>query len=617
MPVADLLPMSLASLSRALVAGVCALSVGMTAALAQSKPGTDRSDLSVAYLESRQAMVEARKDLPPETRTKLVNLYQRAIADVERTRLTREETARLREALRAAPLERRRLTRLLDAEQKTAGDAGTLPDVTKLSDDDFEHLEAAARAQYEEAQLQVDRLEAERDLAVNRPYTLAQEQDDARKALDQLRSEPPALAGADSSGAQAQAQQLATRARLMAMQAELERLAAESAYLPAEQRILELERDLARVGLQRAELRAKLLLQAAVSRQRADADRALAQAARSDSLAGPVRELAMENAKLKGQLVEPVLEQTLLEVSALRAQAAEIDARSDAIRRATGDRTLRSEFVEALLDRMHSLPTAETFARQRQARSKLAAATFESNLRNTRLLAQVNDLDVATTLALQAAGLPDAEAVALRPAIRQQLAAKRELLIRLDEQEKALLRSLREAADAEQAVLTRSAQARDEAIRLLVWIPLDPLGPNSLVNLRLALEWALSPGNWRSTGELLLGEATARPYLTAGWALLVVLLYVFAQNLPAAARCSCSRRSCRRALSDRPHAGGADLHGAARHARSAHAVGCRGECSSTLRRPALSRSRWATRYATSARSSLRCTASPGCSTRAG
>ena len=217
----------------------------------------------------------------------------------------------------------------------------------------------------------------------------------------------------------------------------------------------------------------------------------------------------MENAKLKGQLVEPVLEQTLLDVSTLRAQAAEIDARSDAVRRATADRTLRSEFVEALLDRLHSLPTAETFARQRQARSRLAAATFESNLRNARLLAQVSDLDVATTLAVQATGLPDAEAVALRPAIRQQLAAKRELLIRLDEQEKALLRSLREAAEAEQAVLARSAQARDEAIRLLVWIPLDSLGPNSLVNLRLALEWALSPGNWRSTGELLLGEAAA------------------------------------------------------------------------------------------------------------
>ena len=99
----------------------------MTAALAQSKPGTDRSDLSVAYLESRQAMVEARKDLPPETKTKLVNLYQRAIADVERTRQQRAQRAAPREALRAAPLERRRLTRLLDAEQKTAGDAGRCP----------------------------------------------------------------------------------------------------------------------------------------------------------------------------------------------------------------------------------------------------------------------------------------------------------------------------------------------------------------------------------------------------------------------------------------------------------------------------------------------------------
>ena len=182
------------------------------------------------------------------------------------------------------------------------------------------------------------------------------------------------------------------------------------------------------VRLQRAEARAKLLLQAAASRQRADADRALAQAARSDSRPGPVRDLAVENAKLKGQLVEPVLEQMLLEVSALRAQAAEIDARSDAIRRAAANRTLRSEFVEALLDRLHSLPTGETFARQREARSKLAAATFEANLRTARMLAQLSDLDAATTVALHAAGVQEADAEALRPAIRQQLSAKRELL---------------------------------------------------------------------------------------------------------------------------------------------------------------------------------------------
>jgi potassium efflux system protein len=532
--------MASAALSRALAVGACALSIGVGAALAQPKPGPERSDLTTAYLESRQAVVEARKDIPAETKARLTGLYQRAIADVERTALTRDETQRLREALREAPLERRRLSKLLDAEGKSAADAPVLPpNLATLSDDDFEHLEAAARGEYEEAQLKVDRLETERDLVANRPDSLAQEQDEARRALDQLRSEPAAVAGADTSGAQAQAYQLATRARLTALQAELERLAAESAYLPAEQRILELERELARIRLQRAEARAKLLLQAAVSRQRAEADRALADAARSDSRPGPVRDLAIENAKLKGQLVEPVLEQTLLEISVLRAQAAEMDARSDAMRRATADRTLRSEFVEALLDRMHSLPTADSFAQQREARGKVAAATFESNLRTARLLAQVANLDVATALALQAAGVQGADAAALRPAIRQQLAAKRDLLTRLDEQEKTLLRSLREASEAEQEVLTRSAYARDEAIRMLVWIPLDPLGPQSLANLRVALAWALSPANWRSTGALLGSQMRARPYLTAIFAGLVILLYalrpVFARQLAALA----------------------------------------------------------------------------------
>ncbi len=522
--------MLLASLPRALAVGACALGVGMTTALAQARLDTDRSDLTEAYLQSRQAVVEARRDIAPEAKARLVDLYRRAIGDVQRAGLIRSETARLREASRAAPLERRRLARLLDQEEKTAANAAAVPNLTGLRDDELEHLEVSARADFDDAQLQVDRVEGELDLAVNRPYALAQEQDEARKTLDELRNQPQALTGTDGVGTEPQAQQVAARARIMALQAELERLGAESANLPAQQRILALERDLARVRLRRAEARARLLLQAAAARQRAEADRDLAQAARSDSRPGPVRELAVENAKLKGQLLDPTLDQSLLEVSALRARAAEIETRSEAIRRATANRTLQGELVETLLERLHALPTGEAFARQREARDKLAAATFEANLRNARLLTELNDLDAAAAAVLRAASMHAADAT-LEPAVREQLAIKRELLARLDEQEKALLRTLREAEAAEEDVLAASAQARDEAIRLLVWIPLDALGTSSLANLKLALEWALSPGNWRSTGKLLLGEIAARPYLAAAWGLLVVVLYALRRRL--------------------------------------------------------------------------------------
>ena len=150
--------------------------------------------------------------------------------------------------------------------------------------------------------------------------------------------------------------------------------------------------------------------------------------------------------------------------------------------------------------------------------------------------------------------MQEADAEALRPAIRQQLSAKRELLIRLDEQERALLRTLREAEAAEEEVLTRSAQARDEAIRLLVWIPLDPLGANTLDNLRLALEWAFSAGNWRSTGNLLQSEIAAKPYLAAGLALLVAIFYALRWRLVRRLARARPGRRRGRALSDRPHA---------------------------------------------------------------
>ena len=361
--------MLLASLPRALAVAACALSVGMATALAQSRLDTDRSGLTASYLESRQAVVEARKDIPPEAKAKLVSLYQRAIADVERAGLTREETARLREALRAAPLERRRLAKLLEEEEKTAGEPKALPDLATLSDDDLEHLEAAARADYDEAQLQVDRLEAERDLAVNRPYALAQEQDEARKALDQLRTQPLALAGADGGGAQSQAQQLATRARIMALQAELERLGAESAYLPAEQRILELR---ARSGTRPSAA-------CGGAGQAPSAGRGVPPARRCGprSCAGRSQRLAARTgprSRRREREAQGAAGGTGPRADASRglgvARTGGGDRRTQRCHSpGCANRTLRSEFVEALLDRLHSLPTGETFTRQRKARA--------------------------------------------------------------------------------------------------------------------------------------------------------------------------------------------------------------------------------------------------------
>ncbi len=526
-----------AFLSRVVATLACACSLGLTGALAQTKQNTPHSELTATYIQSRQAVVETRKDLPPETKSRLVELYRRALADVERAGAVRAEAARLRQALRAAPLERRRVAALLDEEDKAARELRSLRNLAALGDEDLEHLETAARADYDEAQLEVERLEGERDQAANRQYALSQELEEARAALDQLRSQP--APAADDAGPEPQAQELAARARTMAVQAELVRLAAEAAYLPAQQRILDLERDLAHLRLQRAEARVKLLLQAVSDRQHAEADRALAEAGRADARPGLLRDLAVDNAKLKAQLLDPQLDQTLLQISALRAQAAEIGARSDAMRHAAGTRTLQSEFVEALLDRVHSLPTGETFARQREARKTLAAAAFDANLRTIRQLAELSHLDAAAAARLQETGRPGAAAAALAPAVRQQLATRRELLARLDEHEKALLRALRESDLAEQEVLARAEQARDDAIRLLVWIPLDPLGVQTLDNLRVALEWALSAASWRGVGALLLEEIKARPWLAAAWALLVAALYalrrVFVRRLAALA----------------------------------------------------------------------------------
>ncbi len=517
--------MPLSCLVRKLAATACALSMGVAAAVAQEKFDAGLMGLSETHLQARQAAAEARKDLSPATKSKVVALYAGAIADVERASHIREETARLREALRTAPSERRRLDKLLEEVQRRADVPESMSALAALSDEKLERQETAARADYDDARLQLDRLESEHDLLVSRPDTLAQEQDEARAALDQIRAALVMPSDSDELGVLPEAQRLAARARAMVLEAELGRQAAESAYLPAQRNILELRLDVARARSQQAEARAKLLLQASAARQRAEAERAVAEAVRNSSRPGVLRDLVIQNAQLKAQLLETDLDSTLLEVSALRSTAEELDMRSRAIQRAAASRTLRSEFVAALLERLHSLPTGEVFSGRREAWSKLAVATLASNLRTTSLLVELRDLDAAVTGTVRSADLPEGEAPALQHAVHEQLVVKRQVLRRLDEQEKALLRALRDAEVAEEEVLARSALARDQTIRLLVWIPFDPIGVTTLANLGGALAWTFSPARWSSTSRLLLDEIKRRPHLAAAWGLLVLVLY--------------------------------------------------------------------------------------------
>jgi len=511
----------------------CAAALLLAAAgPAVAQPSAPAS-LTADGIKNRIAAVEARRDLDEPTRKRVADTYRQALADLERAASLRAENDTAQRRAAETPAEIRRMERMLEQSQKIPevvpeSDA----ELAKLPTPQLEQRETAAREGALEARRDAEDAERAADEGAGATVGLRGRQEKIRATLEVLRADLTAAAPSGQPTALAEARRQHVRARMAALQAELELIETQLAAQPGVQRVLELRRDVARQFAERTDANRRRVLAVLEQRRSEDAERARAEAADADKRYADqptaVRALAATNAQLAADVAETALalDRTLLEVSRLRSAAADLDASLRLMERRAEARTLGREFAQALLERLRRLPKPEDFARSREERDRALAQANDANVRIEGALEQLGTVDAATARVLLAAGpLPESERARAEALVRDEVGRQRLLLVRLDEQQDALVRALADVEEAEHELVTRTRAAQGRLLQLLFWVPLNPINQQTFRNLEPAIAWNLSPANWRGAGEALVREARRHAPVVALLAIAVAALY--------------------------------------------------------------------------------------------
>jgi potassium efflux system protein len=497
----DLLKSRLHAMLRLLLLGL-AWGLVTTAAAADSRTAQDEQSL-----ERRLAAVEMRKDIDGALKTRIVDLYRQAIAETQAGQRLREETAELRRQVAGAAEAVRELERNLEALEKKEPGPLALPNGQADTLEQLERMEFQLRTQAEAASRKVAELDRSFEETATRPLEVRRQQDELRAAIDSGETalrDPGRRAAASRV---AEAQHALARARQEARQRQLERTTQELAYQPFLLRLTQLQRDAARIEAERAEADLRQVRERLEQRRLAavEAARQEAQRKRQEAdLPPPIKELEAGNAELSATLGETALaiNRALGETSALRTELAEVEADLRLLQRRAETPDSDAELGTALIRNLTHLPTADRFASGRGQREALLRKTTEANLAVERDLAALADMKAAADRRIQALGTVSEDSrPALEASLRRQLAERRNRLARLDNLQDELVRTLRQAEEAELDLLSRSASVRATLTSLLFSIPVAPIGPQAFADLGSALAWLTAPGNWRSLAD--------------------------------------------------------------------------------------------------------------------
>ncbi len=456
--------------------------------------------LSVENLQSQQATAAARQDIDAPTKARIDSAYKRAIDELNRAKGFRADIESLRKATVEAPAEIAQLERKLEAEELRSAQP-ELPPAGELRVEDVEQRLAEAQLARDAAQAELDRLTRATAEMEQRPLAALRQRDEAQANLVRLQAERAAAPG--SGTPLAEAMEALRSARIEALRAELDWLDREAAYQPAQARITELSLELARLELARSEASLQAWAAALADRRGKDVQKARAEAARVEAqlgrLAAVPSKLAAENAALGAQLAEvtTALERARRELAQLRIGAADLDAYRRRIGQSVDRSTLSDASAAELTKRLGTLPTPERFAATRDARTARLQATLDANAQVQQEIDRLADLPAAVAAALSVGTETGAQRAKLESPVRGELVRQRSLLMRLSEQQKLLIQTLRQAALAEEEVLARAAAARSEVLSLLLWVPLKPLGIDTLAGLKTSVDWIVAPENWR------------------------------------------------------------------------------------------------------------------------
>jgi potassium efflux system protein len=477
-------------------------------------------------LSARIEQVNALKDIDAAAKTRLLELYRKALAGVESVQASAQAAERFRRVAQDAPAE---VARIRDALSQPQAAAKPPPVPADAPLADLEQRLQKQKADLAVLESQVADLQKAVSDTDSRPAAARQRLADAKRELDKAEEELKAPVAPDDTPAVAEARRWAAHAQAAALAAEVRMLEDEILSQPARLDLLRAQSEQAGRRLE-ATRSAFLALEDQVNdRRRAEAEQAKdeAKAAERD-VAGKhpaLRHLAERNAGL-GDGLEKVagsLETLTNEQQATERLAKRIDDDFRNAKKKLEVGGLSEALGRVLIQQKRTLPNARDYARKEAA---LEDTIGSAGLRQIQYAEERRDLrnpDLYVEALL--ATVPESERAGIRAELQTLATSRRDLLDKAVSTQESYLRGL-----AELVFLYRQLQgsitAYDQFLtERLLWVRSNPpVTLGMLAQLPSELAELFAPGAWAHTAVALRDGLLSSPLLALALAGVVVLL---------------------------------------------------------------------------------------------
>jgi potassium efflux system protein len=492
---------------------------------AQDVPTMPEPPVDAEVLNRKIAEVEASTTLDEEVAGTLVDLYRRALTNLEKARVHQAAEEDFASAGANTPGELTRVREAISAGQGAAAEESlTVPADATLSE--LDQTLVAEKAALGKAEAHLDGLRERYAAETARPGTARERLAEARTERDLATEELGSPAPADELEEIGQARRWHLETRAYRLDSEIRMLDRELRSHAVRFELLEAQLDQAAHGVRLAMKRTRQLEEVISSRRSAGAEQARQEAAAMrqalEDRHAEIGELARGNIDLSDRLAQRVLDSQEASEGrdTARQEAMRIEDELNSTRSKLAIAGLNQALGQMLIEHKRRLPDIQTLRRQAKKRGQQAA---DVGLEQIQLVEERRALrDIDGYLADVASGLTADEADELYPELETLALNRRGLVQQLIDAGSRYLQVLGELEIAQRELIDVVNEYDDFLAKHLLWvrntttIKVDALGsfPDDIERL-------LSPPGWGGVMQDLLAALRGKP---AFGVLLVVLL---------------------------------------------------------------------------------------------
>jgi potassium efflux system protein len=501
---------------------LCLIAVAGGAVAVDLKVTTD-------MVKAQMEKVEASSDFDEASKTKLTELYRKALSNLEKIAYFESAANKFKDALQNAPAETSAVRENLDKTRETDPTAElALSETTPL--DDIEQLLIKEKANRTAVQAKLSGTEEALANESGRPDAARVRISKAAQEREALNAELQLTPPADQSAELTEARYWSLKSKDAMLETEIRMLDQELLSQPVRIELLKAKRDKDALSLERIETRIQLLDTLLGGKRLEAAEQAIAEA-----------ETARREAEGKHALVQQLAEQNAVLSEQIGATAAQLEsiATEDA---AAGKHAKRLEedlrntqqkvelagvsqtLGQLLLEQRRNLPSPRIYRAAAEARKDKISTASLAQIQHEEERRKLRDVNVYVESLV--VDLPRQDAEAIREELKVLVDSRLELLGEAIDTEKALLRALGELDFAQRALLNTVETYSAFLAERLLWIRSSP--PPTLGMLSDVPEQALellSPGDWLHVAESLAGQAMRSPYLALALIVFSLLMW--------------------------------------------------------------------------------------------